>query len=267
MKKKPASPQKAVPAGLRAGGPPPPPPPGRPAPARRQPPPYGTGSLSAPGPGNARTLPGASGPPARKPAPAKKPAAKKKPAKPKPRKLALGSVVACCSAEALAASLRLTGRRVTDADVLALYERTADGPDEGASILATLEAARRFGLARVRPGEVHEFDVRDINVRADQCGELKSLHLGELDLLDDSAVTLLDRHQPFSLAKLNGDGGDIGRGDPMLVLVHPLILGLQLPAGPHAVLADHGRWWSWGEPYDPAAFPDAVVEEAWAVTW
>ena len=45
-----------------------------------------------------------------------------------------------------------------------------------------------------------------------------------------------------------------------------LILGVDLP-GPHAVLADGGWWWSWGEPYDPAAFPDAVIEEAWAVTW
>jgi hypothetical protein len=46
-----------------------------------------------------------------------------------------------------------------------------------------------------------------------------------------------------------------------------LILGVSLP-GPHAVLTiPGGAWWSWGEPRDPADFPDAVVEEAWQVTW
>lgn len=46
-----------------------------------------------------------------------------------------------------------------------------------------------------------------------------------------------------------------------------LILGVDLP-GPHAVLATpDGAWWSWGEPYDPAAWPDAVIEEAWEVRW
>src|SRR5258708_22438339 len=82
------------------------------------------------------------------PAPAARPAAVKKPVK---RKQALGEAVACCAAEALAASLRLAGWRVSDADVLALYERTAGGPDAGASISETLEAAQRFGLAAVRP--------------------------------------------------------------------------------------------------------------------
>ena len=28
-----------------------------------------------------------------------------------------------------------------------------------------------------------------------------------------------------------------------------------------------GAWWSWGEPYSPADFPGAVIEEAWEVTW
>lgn len=46
-----------------------------------------------------------------------------------------------------------------------------------------------------------------------------------------------------------------------------LILGADLP-GPHAVLTvPGGWWWSWGDLYDPAVFPDAVIEEAWAVTW
>ncbi len=47
--------------------------------------------------------------------------AKPKPA-PKTRQLALGSAVACCSAEALAASLRLAGWPVTDADTYALNQ-------------------------------------------------------------------------------------------------------------------------------------------------
>lgn len=46
-----------------------------------------------------------------------------------------------------------------------------------------------------------------------------------------------------------------------------LILGLDLPEGPHAVFDDGRSWWSWGEPYNPADFAGAVVEEAWAVTW
>ena len=45
-----------------------------------------------------------------------------------------------------------------------------------------------------------------------------------------------------------------------------LILGADLP-GPHAVLTVPGGWWSWGELYDPADFPDAVIGEAWEVTW
>ena len=46
-----------------------------------------------------------------------------------------------------------------------------------------------------------------------------------------------------------------------------LILGVDLP-GPHAVLATPEGWWSWGELYCPLCeFPDAVIEEAWAVSW
>lgn len=83
---------------------------------------------------------------------AKTRAANAKKAKQHPRRqLALGGGVACCSAEALAASLRLAGAAVSDADVLALYWRTADDEDAGASILATLEAAARFGLAGAQP--------------------------------------------------------------------------------------------------------------------
>lgn len=189
---------------------------------------------------------------AKKPAPAKKPAAKKPspataaarkahaahlahvahlahlgltpagtPAKaaPKKRQLALGDGVACCAAEALAASLRLSGRRVSDADVLALYRRTAGDPDTGASIVATLGGAAEFGLRGVR---LSSFEPR-----------------------------------PCPFVNAGGPPGADGAA---------LILGIDLP-GSHAVLATPDGWWSWGELYDPACWPDAVIEEAWAVTW
>ena len=128
--------------------------------------------------------------------------------------------MACCSAEALAWSLRLAGWPVGVADVLDLYKLTADGPDAGASILATLDAAYTFGLAGVRPLSFQEV-------------------------------------MPSEPGDWPGLGHIAGAG---------LLLGLELP-GPHAVCQQDGQWWTWGEPYDPDCFPDAVVEEAWAVTW
>ena len=133
--------------------------------------------------------------------------------------------VACCAAEALAWSLRLAGWPVGVADVLALYKLTADGPDAGASILATLDAAYTFGLAGVRPVS---FEIAGPG----SASASKQTHAGPGP-----------RHQRT-----------------------PLILGLELP-GPHAVCQQDGQWWTWGEPYDPDCFPDAVIEEAWAVTW
>jgi hypothetical protein len=65
--------------------------------------------------------------------------------------------VECCAAEALAASLRLAGQPVTDAEVLALYWATASGPDAGASIWETLWATAEFGLAGVRPANIQVF--------------------------------------------------------------------------------------------------------------
>lgn len=134
-------------------------------------------------------------------------AAAKAKAHPK-RGLSLGSV-ACCAAEALAASLRLSGCLVSDEDVLALYWHTASDADTGAPILAALEAAGEHGLAGVRP---------------------------------------------VSFAPVDAD-------DPAAV-----ILGLALPA-PHAVAAAPDAWWSWGEPWPAWAFGDAVIEEAWTLTW
>lgn len=138
--------------------------------------------------------------------------------------------VQCCAAQALAASLRLVlGTAVHQEDMLALYWRTASHPDEGASILDTLKAAREYGLAGPRPRS------------------LTSLTCGNV---------MRDPRNCRSAA---------GPGLPRVK--HGLILRLELPAGPHAVLADGKRWWSWGEPYDPADFGNPVISEAWAVAW
>jgi len=75
----------------------------------------------------------------------------KHPAHAKPAALALAGDVACCAAEALAASLRMAGHPVADADVLALYLAITGDPDAGAPIAATLEAAADVGLAGHRP--------------------------------------------------------------------------------------------------------------------
>lgn len=165
-------------------------------------------------------------------------AANAKKAKQHPRRqLAAGSGVACCSAEALAASLRLAGVPVSDADVLALYWRTADDEDAGASILATLEAAAEFGLAGRRPCFVDGF--------------------------------LADRDRPDGFLDREGGIGPHGGfkavedGRPGARDVHALILGISDPA-PHAVLATPDGWWSWGELYDP--WTDDI-DEAWEVTW
>ena len=149
------------------------------------------------------------------------------------RGLALGEAVACCAAEALAASLRLTGWPVSDADVLALYEMTAGSPDEGASIEDTLEAARRRGW----PDGTRTRKLRSQAVSA--------------------STRLLGHTAPDSAT---APGHPFAQGSA-------LILGLELPEGPHAVYDDGTAWWSWGQPYDPASFPGAVIEEAWQVRW
>ena len=56
----------------------------------------------------------------------------------------------CRAVEALAASLRLTGRQVTDEDVLALYWRITGDPDAGATIEQAIEAAAHFTLGGAR---------------------------------------------------------------------------------------------------------------------
>jgi len=46
---------------------------------------------------------------------------------------------------------------------------------------------------------------------------------------------------------------------------HGLILGVTLPE-PHAIaVTPDGTWWSWGEPFNPAGWPELVIEEAWCL--
>lgn len=164
-----------------------------------------------------------------------------KPKKPhKPRGLALGEAVPCCAAEALAASLRLAGWPVGDADVLALHEAAGGTADVAVSILAVLEAASASGLAGVRP---RWFRPLEPGWDAGGRGDERRRHLVEGG-----------QGRPDQLP---GDSGP----------VHGLILGLELP-GAHAVtLAPGGSWLSWGDTYDPADWPDAVIEEVWEVVW
>ena len=172
----------------------------------------------------------------------------KHPAHTKARALSIGDV-SCCAADALAWSLRLAGWPVADEDVLALYKLTADSPDTGASILATLDAASVFGLAGVRPVS---FEARELLIEVPvPCGV-------RFPVVDSAALAGID----------SDDGSAPGARNHRHRDGHPssLILGLELP-GPHAVCQQDGQWWTWGEPYDPCCFPDAVIEEAWAVTW
>jgi hypothetical protein len=82
-------------------------------------------------------------------------------------KLSQGNV-ACCAAEALAASLRLTGVRAGEDDMLGLYWQAAAGPDDGVPLQVMLDVAGQLGLAgryplirpasRLIPGTILGFD-------------------------------------------------------------------------------------------------------------
>jgi hypothetical protein len=178
--------------------------------------------------------------------------------------------VSCCAAQALAASLRLAlGAAVHEEDVLALYWRTAGDPDEGATVLDTLRAAREYGLSGVRPVFAEHVGQR---AEAWRVAPEDHAHRGVLGGLADDLPVL-----PQGV----GVGQDLlGRqaaqfnalpdfvSDALTVHGHSLILRLDLPAGPHAVtVAPDGTWWSWGEPYTPEDFAGAVIDQAWAVTW
>jgi len=182
----------------------------------------------------------------------------KKAKQPVKRKLAPGEGVACCAAEALAASLRLAGQRVTDDDVLALYWRTAGDPDEGATIEATLEAAQRFGLAGYRPE-----DARPVSTHSSWCEGAARARLtfaGVPSLLLGVASGARDFPAGLALALGHANGGQCD--------ATPLILGVTLPGGPHALALDpSGAVWSWGELYDPGDLSLGSAEEAWLVSW
>lgn len=148
-------------------------------------------------------------------------------------------MVACCAAEALAASLRLAGHPVGDEDVLALYWATAQDANAGASIWETLAAAAEFGLAGCAPESW-----RQIPGERDEAG----------------------RAAQYSLCGARCDEG-AARGDAPFPVAHGLILGVDLP-GPHTVtVAPDGEWLSWGESWPRSKFRTAVIEEAWAITW
>ena len=154
------------------------------------------------------------------------------------RQLALGEGVACCSAEALAASLRLAGWPVTDGDVLALYRRTAADLDAGASILATLEAAAEYGLAGVRPVSFGPASFDEMAQQTDPVGPRSSLRPRNAHHAAESAAGYRPGY----------------------------ILGLALPA-PHAVLDTGSEWITWGQAWPVTAFPGVVIEEAWTIEW
>ena len=93
----------------------------------------------------------------------------------------------------------------------------------------------------------------------------------------DSGVSILGTLQASRLpfGEPFGACGFIGADQPDLAArevigraakeAHGLILGASLPE-PHAIaVTPDGTWWSWGEPFDPAGWPELVVEEAWAV--
>jgi hypothetical protein len=160
-----------------------------------------------------------------------------------------------CAAVAVANSLLLaTGLRVSDGELLRLHDRA--GP---LSIPEALAAAR----------EVHERDVRHVRRRpgpgVQHHPELDAFHLGQLEHLDHVAVALLDRHIPAAVLGRNGHGGHVGGRDPALVFVHPLIVGLDTPHGPHAALLLGAGLVTWGGLMD---WPDDwLLEELWEVTW
>jgi hypothetical protein len=168
----------------------------------------------------------------------------------KARALALDGT-GCCASEALAASLRLHGVPVGLDDVLGLHRAAGADDDHGAPIRVLLEAAAEYGLAGYRPVFTERAPQVVIGGQPQRHGDL------EIRQRRDA---------------LHGLGGELGvevvgvdvAAD--LDLVHALILGMDLP-GPHAVLATADGWWSWGELHCPCEWPDAVIEEAWTVTW
>lgn len=152
----------------------------------------------------------------------------KRPKRKKPvRKLSPGDV-ACCSAQAVGTLLGWDWEQV-----LGLYWRTAGDPDAGASIEDTLDALGLTGVGACRRLVLKPHAPALIR----NLGYCPSLESG------------------FSPAATCG-------GLPSDL---PLILGADLPGSHALAVTPDGTWWSWGEPFDPAAWPDMIIDEAWAV--
>lgn len=222
----------------------------------------------------------------------------KHPTHAKARSLAL-SGTGCCAAEALAASLRLAGASVTGADVLALHRLAGADDETGAPVGVLLEAAAEFGLGGFRPLWL-AVDPGELAAGAEQPGDERvgdvalqvRADFGEGDVLaalgtvhggKDSGwssrrpgrylapISRRPGHRTDALPLSYPEGASPRSGDRTRGLRCDrqdiaLILGVDLP-GPHAVLATADGWWSWGELHCPCEFPDAVIEEAWAVSW
>lgn len=206
----------------------------------------------------------------------------KHPAHAKAKGLALDTGdVACCTAEALAASLSCQGLYIPDAAILELFRSAGGDEDRGIPVPVLLEAAAELGLAGYRPvfryipdwhfggiGRHAGFQDR-LTVTADTQGPAAVCERPEAVVRAGEP-----RHRDIgsgdggSLARMTGglpdgrlDGGRVIAGG-----LHGLILGVDLP-GQHAVLATPEGWWSWGELWCPCEFPDAVIDGAWAVEW
>lgn len=187
----------------------------------------------------------------------------KMPVHAKRRGLAVGDAWECCAAEAVAASLRLAGHRVSQDDVLELHLAAGGREDAGVSILAALEAASEFGLAGFRPVFAEYPDARPATDGGQRFGDALVLEAPKfgLDVLDG-----LPEPHGHVAGRRRGTGLALQHVEDHVANGHSLILGLELP-GPHAVTSDGARWWTWGEARAPSDFPRAVVEEAWAVAW
>ncbi len=159
-----------------------------------------------------------------------------------------------CAAVALANSLLMaTGLRASDRDVLDLYWLTADDPDTGAGILATLEAAAEYGLGGYRPtfalcglpaADGEFVGLPDLVVHADVADPARGLHEPASELAGEGtrharhAMPLQDhRLVRVDLLDLGPDlagprpGGEelpvVGHAEPDGV-GHPLIVDLRL---------------------------------------
>jgi hypothetical protein len=167
------------------------------------------------------------------------------------------SDVACCSARAVAESLRLAlGVRLAQDDVLGLHWAAGGDRDGGASVLAALRAAR----------DVFEIRAHLVDLRSDLGVSGEELLAAAVRAPGD--VAAVQTFHPWPAPEVAPRPQVVAA--QALPQLHPFILGLDLPWGePHAVTynpADE-TWWSWGEPCSPDDFPGAVIEECWAVAW